>query len=233
MKLSRTDILYNKNFNPEKNFDLHDLPYSGENPGVSIIFSIQDIPLEPINVILDRKAFPAGVENFYKLASGQSIKSKTVVLPTRTYNQYQVRNYDRSICFIKKYNNIIIGGDIYKNNGLSSASIYDDEAFPFEDPGFYYSHNQKGLLSLVPYLDQETGQLMYDSIFSMTLRDPDINNDILSLDESQVVIGKVSSGINVLNMINNALMPGQHKSQIIRVESMTPHRLFKREKPKI
>jgi len=213
-----------------KNYELSSPPFSGDFPGVTITLSLNDQLLEPMNIILDRAAFPIGVENFYLIAQGTTVRQKEITLPTRSYIKNRVRSYDRTLFFDKKRDNYIIGGDIYRNDGTSAGSIYYDQPFEYENPGFYYSHNKKGLLSLVPYLDPDTNKLMYDSTFAFTLAGPGPTNDILSLDQTQIVIGKVQSGIETIDIINSALEPNLcRRSPIIRIDSMRPFRFFRRE----
>lgn len=202
-----------------RNFDINNLPFSGDFPTIEMVISINEKPLEPIQILMDRAAFPAGVENFYNIALGNTVKQKEIVLPTRTYSRDRVRSFDKTLFFNKRVNNWIIAGDIYKNDGSNSATIFNDRPFTYTYPGFHYSHNQKGLLSLVPYYDNNVA--MFDSTFAITLSEPTAANNLLELDRSQIVIGRIISGIEIIDIINCALIPNaSRRSPIIRIETI-------------
>lgn len=138
-----------------------------------------------IYINIFEETFPEGVQNFLSLIKGNKTN----------------KTYKGSDFFKLRYNCYIIGGDIYNNNGKTAATI--DNKLISENLGeLYYTHDTKGILSLIPYCDPETGNRMYDSTFMITLSGP-----MPELDDQQIVIGQVFGGLDILNKLNYLIKP--------------------------
>ncbi len=190
------------------NYSLDDLPDSGKNPIVWMDIVIKGDYLGRICIRLFREVFPAGVENFVHIASGKTIRAEKKGVGKYTYVREVRRTYDGSKFFSFSHNNYIVSGDIYKNNGCSAGTIYADQPIPCTLVGdCYYQHNMKGLVSLVPYKDEATGELFYDSTFMITLDYAKDSNVLQDLDQDQIVIGQIYEGLSVLDQINKLIFP--------------------------
>lgn len=189
------------------NYSLTDIPDSGKNPIVYMDINLKGETIGRIQIRLFRDVFPAGVENFVKIAGGrtyQIIKKGTNRFP---YKQEKRRSYEGCKFFRFMYNNYLISGDIYKNNGTSAGTIYNDEPIPSSFGEYYYPHEVKGMVSLVPYKDEATGKLFYDSTFMIILDDIKPTNIMGLLDQDQIVIGHIYSGMDVLDKMNQMIKP--------------------------
>lgn len=159
-----------------------DIGVNGENIGRMVIELYPDV-------------FPEAVENFLRLAEGNTYKLE----PRNGYTRQTQRSYSETKFFRLMHNKYIMGGDIYQNDGTSAGSIYDDIPIVESVPDYYIPHDQAGLVSVVSYLENDTK--LYDSTFIITLGP---NSD---LDDSAIVIGSVTRGKHLLNRINDSIVP--------------------------
>ena len=189
------------------NYSLLDLPDSGKNPMVYMDISLQGEILGRIHIKLFRDVFPAGVENFLKIAGGRTYKVIKKGTGKYQYKKEIRRTYDGCKFFHFLCNNYMISGDIYNNNGTNAGTIYNDNPIPSDFGDFFYPHETKGLVSLVPFKDEATGRIFYDSTFMITLDDMKPSNILKDLDHDQIVIGQVCSGIDVLDKMNSMIKP--------------------------
>lgn len=189
------------------NYALTDLPDSGKNPMVFMDISLKGDLLGRIQIRLFRDVFPAGVENFYKIVGGKTYKVEKKGTGQYKYKKEICRTYEGCKFFNFLHNNYVIAGDIYSNNGTSAGTIYCDNPIPADFGEYYYPHEAKGLVSLIPYKDETSGKLFYDSTFMITLDDVKPSNVLDSLDKDQIVIGQVSSGLDVLDKMNELIKP--------------------------
>lgn len=192
------------------NYSLTDIPNSGPNPMIYMDLTVNNKPQGRIYIKLFRDAFPAGVENFLEIAAGSTQRAGPVnpampcdlkVIP-RTYVDSKFYNF--------LFNNYLVGGDIYNNNGSNAGTIYNDQSIPFNAKNaVFYPHHKPGLISLIPYDESEdignTGNsedcLMYDSTFMITL------DAMPELDHGQIVIGEIYEGIEHIEKINSMIQP--------------------------
>ena len=114
----------------------------------------------------------------------------------------QQRTYKNSMFFYAKYENYILGGDIYDNTGDNAGTIYNDlpMTINLEQIPYYYPFNYRGLVVLLPFYD-ENGVPNYDSTFLITLSD---NSEI---DPNAIVIGEIYEGLDIVDKINKYLKP--------------------------
>lgn len=188
-------------------YSLCDLPNSGENPVVYMDIGLRGESLGKIYIRLFRNVFPAGVENFVRIASGKTYKTTNKGIGQYKYIKEETRTYTGCTFFRHMYGNYIISGDIYNNDGSSAGTIYSDEPIPPCFGDYYYPHDRKGLVSLIPYQDQETGIMYYDSTFLITLDDVKPSNLLSELDATHVVIGEVYDGLNIIDKMNQMVLP--------------------------
>lgn len=189
------------------NYSLCDLPDSGNGPVVYMDILLKGEVLGRIYIKLFRDVFPAGVENFVRIAGGRTYRVEKKGIGQYRYTKETKRTYEGSKFFHFLYNNYIVGGDIYKNDGSSAGTIYEDKPIPPDFGEFYYPHETKGLVSLVPFKDENTGQIFYDSTFMITLDNMKPSNVLSELDEDQVVIGQVYGGMDVIDKMNELIKP--------------------------
>lgn len=189
------------------NYSLTDLPDSGNNPVVYMDISLKGEILGRIHIRLFRDVFPAGVENFVRIASGETYRVIQKGMGRYRYKKESQRSYDGSKFYNFLYNNYIVGGDIYSNNGTTAGTIYEDKPIPADFGEFYYPHDAKGLVSLVPFRDEASGQTYYDSTFMITLDNPKPSNVIRELDTDQIVIGQVMRGMEIIDKMNQLIKP--------------------------
>lgn len=164
-----------------------------------------------IYIKLFKDSFPNGVENFMKIAQGSTFREKIIGSKGNQHVLSTRRTFDGCSFFNCKYNNYIVSGDIYRNDGSSAGTIYHDEPILPIFGEYFYPHETKGLVSLIPFVDEKTGDLFYDSTFMITLDDIKDSNVLASLDKDQIVIGRVTRGKNVIDKINSALTPLANK----------------------
>lgn len=189
------------------NYSLLDLPDSGKYPIVFMDISLKGEKIGRIYIKLFRDVFPAGVENFVRIANGNTYNIINKSVGTYTYAKHTRRTFDNCKFFNFLHNNYIVCGDIYKNDGKSAGTIYNDEPIPATFGEYYFPHETKGLVSLVPFKDENTGLKYYDSTFMITLDDSKPSNILSELDSDQIVIGQIYEGIDVLDKINKLIKP--------------------------
>lgn len=185
------------------NYSLHHLP-NCNNRKVYFDISIDGLLCGRLVIKLFRDVFAAGVENFFHLAVGD-----TQCIADNDYCKhspnYPIRSYLHCKAFRFLHNSYLMFGDIYQNNGKTAGTIYEDQPIPPIFGDYYLPHNTKGLISLVPFMDDH--QCYYDSTFMITLADSKLTNSRLELDKNQVVIGQVCYGLEVLDKINKLITP--------------------------
>jgi cyclophilin family peptidyl-prolyl cis-trans isomerase len=191
------------------NYSFSDLPDSGSNPQVYFDIKLKNDIIGRIGIRLFREVFPAGVENFVGIASGKTYKADKIVSSAYGHSLIKEtkRTYDDCNFYQNRYNNYIMTGDIYNNNGTSSGTIYFDEPISFEGSDYVYAHDTKGLVSLVPFYDEATKKYYYDSTFLITLDNVKPSNVLSELNTNHIVIGQVFDGMQVLDKINTLLIP--------------------------
>lgn len=189
------------------NYSLSDLPDSGKNPIVYMDISLKGEIMGRIHIRLFRDVFPAGVENFVRIAGSRTYRVMDKGTGRYKYKKEVKRTYENSKFYHFLYNNYIIGGDIYNNNGTNAGTIYNDQPIPADFGEFYYPHETKGLVSLVPFKDETTGKIFYDSTFMITLDDIKPSNILSDLDLDQIVIGQVYSGLDLIDKMNELIKP--------------------------
>ena len=188
-------------------YDLEDIPDSGQNPIVYFDIAAGATSLGRIHIKLFRDVFPAGVENFVLIAAGLTYRIQTKGCGKGKFVKETQRTYTGCKFFHKVFETYVVSGDIYTNTGQTAGSIYDDRPIPAALGPEYIPHEGRGLVSLVPFTDEATGELMYDSTFMITLDCAKPSNGLGELDESQIVIGYICEGIDVLDRINECLVP--------------------------
>jgi len=189
------------------NYSLNDLPDSGKNPVVYMDIILKGECLGRIYIRLFRDVFPAGVENFVRIAGGGTYRIETKGIDQYKYKKEIRRTYEGCRFFSFLYNNYIISGDIYNNKGTNAGTIYCDQPIPACFGDFYYPHEAKGLVSLVPYKDEASGKLYYDSTFMITLDNIRPTNILGELDCDQIVIGQIYDGMCVIDKMNELIKP--------------------------
>lgn len=189
------------------NYSLCDLPNSGKYPVVYFDISLKEENMGKLVIKLFRDIFPAGVENFVRISSGKTYRIEKKGVGAYNYYKEVKRTYSDCSFYKHIYNSYIVSGDIYNNNGTSAGTIYNDEPIPPCFGDYYYQHDRKGLISLVPYYDEEKNIYFYDSTFLITLDDVKPWNLLSSLDENHVVIGEVYQGLDLIDKMNQLLIP--------------------------
>lgn len=183
-------------------------PFSGDKPRVFLDLNINNKSLGKLEIELFRDVFPLAVENFVYMCKGTTYRIENKGFPPYLYKKVIQRSYEKSKAYELEYNNYIKMGDIYKNNGTGTSSIYCDQLIPEYISNYCYKHTEAGLISLIPILDEQTGKYYYDSNFLITLNKPNSNNSIADLDTSKyIVIGRVYSGMSLLTDINKLIEP--------------------------
>ena len=190
------------------NNSLCDIPDSGTSPICYMDINLKDECIGRLMIRLFRDVFPAGVENFIGIASG-----KTYRVQKKGYGKYQYkketrRTYQGCKFFNFLYNNYMISGDIYNNNGTDAGTIYCDKPIPntcFGD--YYYPFNKKGLIGLVPFINEQNGLTYYDSTFMITLDDIKPTNNLAELNCNHIVIGQVYCGLELIDKMNELIFP--------------------------
>ena len=189
------------------NYSLLDLPDSGKNPIVYMDITLQEKVIGRIYIRLFRDVFPAGVENFVKIASSRTYQVTIKGDGRYKYKKEVKRTFDGCKFYHFLHDNYIISGDIYNNDGSNGGTIYSDNPIPPAFGRHYFPHEIKGLVSLIPFKDETTGRIFYDSTFMITLDDAKPTNVLSELDGDQIVIGQVFSGMEILDKINTMIKP--------------------------
>lgn len=154
----------------------------------------------PIQVVCYRDIFPNGVDNFVSIMAGDTTSDSIFYVGSNKIFKSVKRTYTDCDFYKTKYDRYIQTGEIYEKG---PGTIFDDNGIEYDGNDYYYPHDRKGLISLVPYYDN--GKYYYDSTFMVTL-----GPDIL-LDEYQIVIGWVTSGQDYLDKVNARLRPSAGK----------------------
>lgn len=189
------------------NYSLCNLPFSGEIPTVFMDIMLRGVKMGQLQIKLFREVFPAGVENFVKIAEGTTYQCTATGSGRYQYKKFRQRTYAGCRFFGLSYNNFMTSGDIYNNNGTNAGTIYNDQPIPAVFGNTYIPHDRAGLISLVPYLDEQSNRVYYDSTFMITLDHPTPTNRLGELDANQIVIGNVCSGMDIIAKMNNLIRP--------------------------
>jgi len=189
------------------NYSFENIPDSGKSSTVWMDIVLQEEVIGRIHIRLFRDVFPAGVENFVHLAQGDTIRAEYKGSGDNRFVREVVRKYEGGKFFNFSHGNYVVNGDIYNNDGTRAGTIYNDLPIPPVFGNYFYQHNLKGLISLVPFQDAGTGQLYYDSTFMITLDSSKTSNVMSDLDKDQIVIGQIYEGIEVLDRINELIFP--------------------------
>ena len=189
------------------NFDFDNIPDSGNSPLVFFDINYKGKPFGTLHIELFREVFPEAVENFIYLCKGSTYRTESFGFGKYEYQKITRRTYENCKFYDFLHDNYIISGDIYKNDGTDGGTIYNDCPIPAYYHNYYYPHDQKGLISLIPYYDPSTGTYYFDSNFMITLDEPRPNNLIADLDKDQIVIGHVYEGLDVLDRMNHIIRP--------------------------
>ena len=140
----------------------------------NILFKIKvNNLIEDVVIKLYDDKLPLTCKNFRELST-RGIKNKS----------YKNSKFHR---VIKGF--MIQGGDIINGDGTGSISLYGDK---FEDEGFFYSHDKKGLLSMA-----NSGPNTNGCQFFITMA------PCQHLDNKHVIFGKVIKGMSILEKIEN------------------------------
>lgn len=198
------------------NYNISEIPNSGNRIKIWLEILLDSKSLGNIYIELQRDLFPAGVENFVHMIKGDTYRNVSLGIRDYKYVKQYRRSYANTSFFHAKYSNYIIGGDIYNDTGTNAGTIYNDVPIPAIVGEDYIPHDKKGLISLVSYLDEDTGKTLFDSTFMITLEDESPRNNLSELDKYQVVIGYVYDGLDILDTINKWLQPiaGKRKPKI-------------------
>jgi len=188
------------------NFSLDEIPNSGKNPIIHMDIMLQGQVLGTLSIKLFRDSFPAGMENFFNIITGVTYHIEDKGFGKYKYQKQTLRTYEDCKFFKLYHNNYIISGDIYANNGKQAGTIYYDQPIPPILGDYYYPLDTKGMVALVPYKNNETGELFYDSTFMITLDNMKPTNNIDKL-ENHIVIGYVYHGMELLDKINILIKP--------------------------
>jgi cyclophilin family peptidyl-prolyl cis-trans isomerase len=171
-----------------------------------------------LKIKLYRDLYPLGVENFYRIIQGNTSKNIERNNGRIKYTREIPRSYKKSVFFKTEYNGYIVGGDIYNNNGSSAGTIYDDNPISNILGEEYISHSKKGLVSLISYIDDTTKNVYYDSTFMILLNAIKNDQERQHYDNTQVVIGEIYDGIEILDLINSSIIPfAGRKYPIIKI----------------
>ena len=189
------------------NYSLCDLPDSGDNPVVYFDIVLKGETMGRLYIRMFRDVFPAGVENFVRIAMGKTQRIINKGSGQHKYKKVIRRTYEGCKFYNFLHNNYMVSGDIYNNNGTSAGTVYCDKPIPPCFGDYYYPHDTKGLISLVPFKDQVTGQYFYDSTFMITLEDAKASNNVADLNCNQIVIGQIYNGLDIIDKMNQLIKP--------------------------
>ncbi|MEM0353976.1 MAG: peptidylprolyl isomerase [Thermoplasmata archaeon] len=189
------------------NYSFTDLPDSGKNPVVFMNISLKGKLIGKIYIRLFRDVFPAGVENFIQIAEGRTYRVVKRGFGRYVYYKEIRRTYDGCKFYRFLHNNYIVSGDIYNNDGTNAGTIFEDKPIPAYFGEYYYPHETKGVVSLVPFKDESNGQLFFDSTFMITLDDAKPTNILEELNDNQIVIGYIFQGLEVIDKMNELIRP--------------------------
>ena len=156
------------------------------NPRVFFDIQIGDESVGRIIFELFKDKLPKTAENFRALCTGEKGNGETTGLPLH----YKGCPFHR---IIKDF--MIQGGDFSNKNGTGGESIYGEK---FEDEGFPYTHDKRGLLSMANSGPGTNGSQFF------ILTKPSHH-----LDGKHVVFGKVLKGIGIINTLENTEVEGE------------------------
>ena len=156
---------------------------------------LNGVSMGRVLIRLYRDTFPDAVENFIRIAEGKTFRSEEKC----GYIKQTRRSYCDNKIHKIIHNKYLVGGDIYNNDGTDAGTIFNDEPIPEIVPDYYIPHDQSGLLSVVPHLVES--EALYDSTFMITL------GPMIELNETQIVIGSVYQGMDILDRINASVLP--------------------------
>lgn len=186
------------------NFSQEDPPNSGNEPLVYMDINSNEKFIGRIYIKLFRDVFPLGVENFVNIIAGKTTRVEKKNYGNKYINKNTLRSYKGCKFYKSNFDKYMISGDIYNNDGKNAGTIYNDKPIPPDFGEYFYHHNSIGLVSLVPYLDNNNTDIYYDSTFMITLADNKIINE---LDDNQIVIGIIYDGLSIIEKINQSLRP--------------------------
>lgn len=189
------------------NYSLNNIPDYGPDTVVWMDISINEEVIGRIHIKLFPEVFPAGVENFIRIVTGETYRAEHKGTGDNKFIREVRRTYEGCKFFNVLYGNYIVSGDIYNNDGSRAGTIYEDNPIPQMFGDYFYQHNLKGLISLVPFQDKDTGELFFDSTFMITLDRPTRTNTIEDLNTDQIVIGQITQGLEILDKINTLVFP--------------------------
>jgi cyclophilin family peptidyl-prolyl cis-trans isomerase len=182
-------------------------PNTGEKPRVILEICKNSQFFGKLEIELFREVFPLAVENIVHICKGDTYRIEEKGFPPYTYKKVIQRTYEGCKIYDVNFNNTITLGDIYNNDGTNGATIYSDMLIPKYCHDYFYPHSEKGLVSVKPIYDPNTETYWFDSNFDITLSPPTADNTVNSLDEDQIVVGRVLYGIGVLDEINRLISP--------------------------
>jgi cyclophilin family peptidyl-prolyl cis-trans isomerase len=180
---------------------------SGKHPSVFMDIGLKNNIIGTIYIELFRDIYPAAVENFIGICKGKTFHTDKLGYGKYKYRRVVKRSYENCKFYNKIHDNYLATGDIYNNDGTDGGTIFNDISIPAIYPDEFYPHDRTGLISLIPYVDENTGRYYFDSNFMITLDEGRPENLLNSADEENLVIGKIYSGLNVIETINNSITP--------------------------
>jgi len=187
-------------------FNHNNIPEGNYFPSVFIDISVGEDKIGRMFVELYPDVFPEAVENFISICKGNTERVEYLGGGKTRYRKVIRRFYKGCKFYHKIANNYLMTGDIYKNDGSSGGTIYNDCPIPARYPVEYYSHDRAGLISLVPFVD-ESGRYYFDSNFMITLDAASANNLLENADCENIVIGRIYDGLQYLTEINKTILP--------------------------
>lgn len=200
---------------PPQEYSLDQIPHSPTNTAIYLDIGIHGRGhLGRLTIELFRNSFPAGVENLIRIASGETSRTFERGAGEDTYYVQHVRSFSGTTIHSQAHDQYIMAGNLVANKPSTIYSSTDGElAIPENYVERWMDLSSKGTVVLVPFL--EDGKRYYDSTFAITLGEPRANNDIQELLDSGVVVGRVVSGISVLDEINRLITPNGVRSRTI------------------
>lgn len=153
------------------------------NPKVFLKVTVgEDETQHEMHFTLYKSVVPKTVENFLSLCTGE--KGMTMTAKGQVPLSYKNSIFHR---LIKGF--MIQGGDFTNGNGTGGVSIYGEK---FADENFKIKHTERGQLSMA-----NAGPNTNGSQFFITF------NDAVHLNDKHVVFGKLTHGMEVLDMLED------------------------------
>jgi cyclophilin family peptidyl-prolyl cis-trans isomerase len=183
--------------------------YTGKNITTFMDINVNGEFFGKIYINLYRDVFPKGVDNFVGIIEGQTYKLTDIGTAPYNFTKQTRRTYEGCKFFSYSYNNFLISGDIYANNGSDAGTIYNDEPIlPYVGANEkYIPKSLIGLVFLVPFNDPLTGKILYDSTFMISLDSSNTNNAYEQFGKELIIIGQIYKGYDVIQKINEAICP--------------------------